>query len=229
MNKVKQIALKGIYATGLMNKMSREGFDAIVEKYATDKKTLDIASGGNPYAAFFPNRIAADIAEHPGVDVVVDVHNLSTKFKPESFDVVLCTEALEHFYNPWSAMEEMKKVLRRGGVLILSTRFIFPLHEVPHDYYRFTEYGLRYLLRDMEILDMHASGGTMHTLAVLYQRIGYQCRTLGVAPLKLLWFIASKITALLSCMLTREYGDVGSTKPVPRIMASGYIVVARKK
>jgi len=217
-------------ALGIMSKTTRKNFDRYLEKYRSAERVLDVGSGKGEYSAFFPNRTTVDIAPHEGVDVVADVHELSAHFKKEEFSVILCIEALEHFYHPHKAVEEMSQVLKREGLLIISTRFIFPLHEVPHDYFRFTEYGLKHLLRDFEIREFHRDGNTIETLAILYERIGYQCDTLYWKPLKILWFLGARILFLFRRMLTKEYGDIGHTESVAGgIMTSGYFVVARKK
>lgn len=226
---IKQKFINFLTTVGLLKKMGREGFDESLARYASGERTLDIANGGSPYSRFFPKRVAVDIVKQPDTDVVADVHNLREHFKEGEFGVVLCTDALEHFYHPHKAVEEMHRVLKPGGVLILSTRFIFPLHEVPHDYFRFTEYGLKYLLRDFEIVEFHDTGGTMHTLGVLFQRIGFQADTLWFSPFKLLWFLKAKITPLFSFLLTKEYGEINRQNEVKHIMTSGYFVVARKK
>ena len=224
MSKVSKI----LDATGLTSKMGREGFDDVIKRYKSSGRTLDIGSGGNPYEEYFPNRVSVDIEDHGDVDIISDVHDLS-QIKDEEFDVVLCTEALEHFYNPNKAIEELTRVLKKDGMIILSTRFIFPLHNTPHDYYRFTEYGLKYLFRDYEILELKSAGGTMQTLGTIYQRIGFQCDTLWFKPFKIFWYLLSKITPLFSFIITKEYGDVTHAEKVESIMTSGYIVVAKKK
>jgi len=211
-----------------MSNTARKNIDTFVENHASKERTLDIGSGGNAYKSFFPNRVSVDIVAQEGVDIVADVHDLS-QIKSEEFSIVLCIEALEHFYNPSRAIEELTRVLKKDGIIILSTRFIFPLHEVPHDYYRFTEYGLKYLLRNFEILEFEEEGNTMETLATLYQRIGYQCDTLWFKPFKLLWFLSAKLTLFFSHILTKEYGEINQKNEVKNIMTSGYFVVARKK
>ncbi len=225
---IKKKAVSFLCKIGLLSKMGRKDFGRYLEKYASAGRTLDIGCGGSPYAKFFPNRIAADIVKQKGVDVVADVHNLSM-FKEEEFDNVLCTEALEHFYDPQQAIKEMRRVLRKNGILVLTTRFIFPLHETPNDYFRFTEYGLKYLLKDFEILEFHNDGNTIETLAILFQRIGYQCDTLWLKPFKIFWFVLAKITPLFSFVLTKQYGEINNKNIVGNIMTSGFYVVCRKK
>jgi len=64
----------------------------------------------------------------------------------ENFDYILCTQALEHVYNPDEVLAELNRVLKKGGKLFLSAPFIHQEHQLPHDYYRYTKSGLRHLL-----------------------------------------------------------------------------------
>lgn len=226
---IKKRILSILNASGVISNSSRGKLDAFMREHASNKKTLDIGSGGKGYRVFFPNSTSSDIVASTGVDVVADVHELSKHFRGDEFDIIVCAEALEHFYCPHRAIEEMQKVLKRGGTLILTTRFIFPLHEVPQDYFRFTEYGLKYLLRDFDIVEFKPDSNTVETLAILCERIGFQCDTLWFKPLKLLWFISSKILKLFSRILTKEYGEINQRNRINAIMSAGYFVVAKKK
>ena len=215
---------------GITRKITRPRLKAFLKRYANDGETLDIGCGNDPYAEFFPNRTTLDIEARPRikVDIIADAHNLS-QIESGSFDVVLCTEVLEHLHTPQKAIAEFERVLKKGGVLLLSTRFIFPLHDTPGDYYRYTKYGLKHLLKNFEILELKEETSTIETLAVLYQRIGFQCDTLWLKPLKLLWFLKSKLLMLCSWIITGEYGDIGNKKKERNILSSGYYVAARKR
>ena len=80
------------------------------------------------------------------------------------------------------AIAEMKRVLKPGGKLLLTTRFVFPLHDVPNDYFRFTKYGLQHLLKDgWEIIELEDETSTKDTIAALLQRIGFRRRACDLA------------------------------------------------
>lgn len=64
-------------------------------------------------------------------------------FAEGTFDTVLLLEVLEHVRDPDRVLQEIARVLKPAGRLLLSTPFLYPLHDAPHDYQRYTEYGLR--------------------------------------------------------------------------------------
>src|SRR3989338_816840 len=217
-------------ALGLTCKITRPRLEAFLRKYASDAKTLDIGCGNDQYGELFPNRTTLDIEARPGVkvDIIADAHDLS-QIKNDTFGVVLCTEVLEHLHTPPKAIAEFNRILKPGGLLLLSTRFIFPIHDAPGDYYRFTKYGLQYLLREFAIEELKSETSTGETLAVLYQRIGFQCSTLGFRPFKLVWFLKAKCMLLFARIITKEYGDIHHKQEEQGILSSGYYVAARKK
>lgn len=215
---------------GLTRKITRPRLKEFLKRYASDKRALDIGCGKAIYGDFFPNRVTLDIAERPDftVDIVADAHDLHM-IESASFDTILCTEVLEHLHTPEKAMSEFHRVLKPGGMIILSTRFIFPIHDAPGDYFRYTQFGLRHLFRNFEILELTEEANTVETLAILEQRIGFQCETLGGRPLKIFWFLLARITLLFARILTKQYGDIRHKQHVSNILCSGYYVAARKK
>ena len=79
------------------------------------------------------------------------------EIESSTYDCVFCSGVLEHIDDFQAALAEITRVLRPGGVLLLGLPFRQPVHQSPHDYWRFTEFGIRYLLRDSyEIADIAA-------------------------------------------------------------------------
>lgn len=210
----------------LSGKLTRVTLERFISEHATTDRTLDIGAQNGPYARYFPNRIALDICRGQGVRILSDAQALA--IADDAFEVVLCTEVLEHLREPQKAIDECFRVLSPGGRLLLTTRFLFPIHDAPHDYFRFTKYGLRYLLRRFEILEMREETSAVGTLAVLTQRLGMQAETLKMTPLRAGWLIAARLVRPLSFVITREYGDSRRLTPETGVMTSGYHIACRK-
>lgn len=210
----------------LTAKITRGQLDPFIKKYQSDEYTLDLGCSDSPYASLFPNRLGVDISEGKGVDVVADAHALP--MEDNTFDTILCTEVLEHLHTPAKAISEMKRVLKPGGTLILTTRFVFPLHDTPHDYFRYTKYGLLHLLEGWDVKELQEEADTMETLAVLVQRIGYQTQLRCNKISKILLFLMAKLISKMSFLVKKEYGDIERKEEVGSIMTSGYYVVCMK-
>lgn len=115
---------------------------------------LDVGAGQKPYATIYERYFEKCTT----VDVPYSIHDVSTvdffakaeslPFAEESYDRVLCTEVLEHCADPCAALREMARVLKPGGRVFLTTPFLVPEHEMPHDYFRFTSSALRMLAEE---------------------------------------------------------------------------------
>ena len=96
--------------------------------------------------------VGVDFIAGNGVDVVCDAGDLKTRFGKDSFDVVISTEMLEHAEDWRGAVQSMKRVLRAGGIFLLTARGPgFPLHGYPHDWHRFTVNDMRRIFADFKI------------------------------------------------------------------------------
>lgn len=89
---------------------------------------------------------ATDIKKYDGIDDIVDIGRPNS-LNSDSFDLIICANVLEHVPNPKRAVDEMRFALREGGELFLVTPFLFPLHDTPYDFFRFTEFGLIEILK----------------------------------------------------------------------------------
>jgi SAM-dependent methyltransferase len=88
--------------------------------------------------------IGVDMQDGVGVDVVADAAELP--YKDHSFDLIICLETLEHAIDPWKIANEIKRVVKIDGAVILSSQQNFPIHMHPSDYFRYTPYGLATLV-----------------------------------------------------------------------------------
>lgn len=73
----------------------------------------------------------------------VDIQNMP--YKTDLFDYVLSDQVLEHVKKPWVAVEEVRRVLKLGGLVVLTSCLLNAIHGVPNDYWRFTPAGLKVL------------------------------------------------------------------------------------
>jgi SAM-dependent methyltransferase len=92
--------------------------------------------------------IGSDYLDGKGVDMVIDVRK--TGLPDGQFDIVICTEVIEHVDEPKSACQELFRILRNGGYLILTVPMNVRIHGSPNDYWRFTEQGVGKLLEQFE-------------------------------------------------------------------------------
>jgi len=132
---------------------------------------LDVGSWDSPYKKYIPytRYLRLDIDDTTKPDVVSDVHEI--KCKSDVFNTVIATEVLEHLYEPQRAINELYRILKPGGVCIASTRFIYPYHPVPKDYYRYTWDSLKYLFRNFSHVEIYSHGGKIH---VIWQLINHR-------------------------------------------------------
>lgn len=118
---------------------------------------LDVGCGNRGYANVFSSNVKKYIGlDYPSVrkihlsddfnppDVWGDAHFLP--IKSASVDTVVSLQVLEHLPEPDKAIAEMYRLLKDEGNIILTTHGLYPIHGSPYDYYRYTEYGLTYLL-----------------------------------------------------------------------------------
>jgi len=74
------------------------------------------------------------------------------------FDLVICTSVLEHIFEMNLAVENLKKLVKKEGHLFISVPFIYPLHDEPADYWRFTEHSLKKLFKEFKIIEFKKTG-----------------------------------------------------------------------
>jgi ubiquinone/menaquinone biosynthesis C-methylase UbiE len=207
-----------------MRKLTRPFINAFLEKYATDAVALDIGASGDDHRDLFPNRTTVNIDATNKPDVVADAHHLP--FADESFEFVVCSEMLEHTVNPQQVVNEIHRVLTPGGRVVLTTRFAYPVHDAPSDYWRFTPYGLRTLFSEFEIIEVTTEGKPFHAIAVQLQRIIFQTNLPKI--FKGFVYLATRVLPYFDRFISRQYGDIRRTNEVENVLSSGVFIAARK-
>jgi SAM-dependent methyltransferase len=215
----------------MSQKITRKNLSNFLKQHATNELILDIGAGSvstnHSYTNYFPNRHTVDIDPKRQPDTIGDIHNLP--LADNSYQIIVCTEVLEHCHTPHLAISELKRVLKPGGKLILTTRFVYPLHDVPNDYFRFTKYGLQLLFKDWIVLDIVPETKTFSAVGALIQRVGFQTTLKGGKFTKGLIYLLAQVFDKMNWLLIKEYGDIGRTSPDDHIMTTGYYLVANKK
>jgi SAM-dependent methyltransferase len=90
--------------------------------------------------------IGFDFYHGDNVDIVGDVHKLSTYFKEEDkFDIIYSSACFEHFAMPWVVAIEISKLLKIGGFIFVETHFSFSSHERPWHFFQYSDMALRVL------------------------------------------------------------------------------------
>lgn len=161
-------------------------------------KVLDSGCGIMPYKKIILEN--KDIISYIGLDIetALDYDNvkpdyywdgITMPFENETFDVVISTEVLEHIFNPDVYLIEVKRVLKPGGVLFFTVPFLMSLHEIPHDYYRYTPYSLEMIFKRIGFSDIkiRSMGGYNAAMAQM----------MGLWVNKFLWGKKKKIMRII--------------------------------
>lgn len=133
------------------------------------RRALDLGCGEAPYRSLIEQAsgdvVHYDIVRRPLVNVVGSAAALP--FHDGSFDLVFSTQVLEHVANPTGVVGEVARTVAPGGWVVLSVPQMVALHEAPHDYFRYTKYGITHLLHVNGFLDVSvdALGGFWSMMA----------------------------------------------------------------
>ena len=110
----------------------------------------------------FPRRkfVGCDMRSGAGVDMVLDLHNID--LPDATAGTVISLDTMEHVEYPRKAVDEIYRLLKPGGVTILTSVMRFPIHSYPNDFWRFTPEGFKSLLKPFEDSFVGSCGGTRH-------------------------------------------------------------------
>jgi len=158
--------------------LERRLSNALLEEWCAEIKgrVLSIGSGGDTdkqgrlYRDYFPGASSYVTSDVEGVpsDRALDVRRLD--LFDESFDALFVSGVLEHVDDLSAAVSECYRVLTPGGVLLVGVPFSQPIHRAPLDFWRFTEHGVRWLLRAFQVQDVRAIGGDAKSPAAYWAK-----------------------------------------------------------
>lgn len=150
----------------LVHRIFLEHLRRAAEQYAGGE-LVDVGCGRKPWREVFAPYVEAYTGvDHADTqhdiefaDVVADAYH--TTLANESADTVVSLAVLEHLEEPSAALQEMHRLLRPGGYLILTAPLFWHVHEAPRDFYRYTPDGLRHLLAQagLEVVEVTPMSG----------------------------------------------------------------------
>jgi len=184
---------------------------------------LDLGSDKCPYRSLLESRGYAvktlDLTLDNGADYAGTAEE--TGLPNASFDVVLCTQVIEHCMNPWRALAEASRILKPNGSLIVSAPHVWFYHPHPTDHWRFTQEGMLRLCRDvgLEPTILLAQGGSILTLFQVLNFLAYGVLGRAGAPLYALGnvlggaadrLVPNELFCINFACLARRNGSVGA-------------------
>jgi len=201
------------------------------------ERLLDAGAGEAPYRVLFRGvrYVGLDDGrgdprwDYSGVNVSGDL--LAMPFRDGAFDRVLCTETLEHLTDPEDFLREVARVLRPGGRLHMTAPLSFKEHQQPHDYFRYTRYGVALLLERAGLVaeEVAPEGGYFRYLGDKIQPVHrYLFGKDRAFAWKLLFLLLQPFSMLfftVLCPALCAWLDPLDTK---RVHTTGFLVTARR-
>lgn len=191
---------------------------------------LDVGCGSRPYRALF------DVERYVGMEVDTEATRRSAAadvyydgrtfpFADGAFQSVLCNQVLEHVFNPDEFLSEICRVLCPGGQLLLTVPFVWDEHEQPHDYARYSSFGLTALLERNGFAIVHHAK-MLDDFSLIFQLVNaylYKVTRTRVAVVNL------AITALLMAPLSIAGLVLGAVLPRNADLFLDQLVLARRQ
>jgi len=195
---------------------------------------LDVGCGKMPYRDYIQKN--SNVDDYVGLDIESAIE-YSNEVKPDytwdgrvmpfldaEFDSVMATEVLEHCPTPDAFLREVSRVLKPQGTLFMTVPFLWPLHEIPYDMYRYTPWSLSNLLEDadFENIEVRALGGWNASMA---QMLGLWIRRSGMSDRKR-EMLSVLMKPVISYLIKR---DTIPEKFSDNTMVTGFSVNASRK
>ena len=146
---------------------------AFARQLPAGARVLDAGAGEARHAAHFAAQryCAVDLAvgdsswDYTRLAAVADL--LSLPFRDRTFAAAVHIVTIEHLREPGCALAEIARTLEPGGTLLVAAPHEWETHQAPHDYFRFTRFGLAYLLEKagFEVCELRPAGGYFRLLA----------------------------------------------------------------
>ncbi len=163
-------------------KRSRQGLyeflDPLFESIEAGVHVLQIGSDGEVYEKLLVQAdergfkvTTCDIVDEKEPDILGDLCTLD--LGEEVYDIIVCSEVIEHLHSPHLAVDNMHRALKKGGKLIVTIPFMFPIHADPYDFVRYTKTGLKNLLKMFDSVEVTERNSYFEAIDVLWVRTLY--------------------------------------------------------
>jgi len=145
-----------------------------IPKYAKGK-LIDLGCGKIPLYGFYKDFVedvfcvdwGNSLHKNPYLDLEWDINKKLDFSKNKYYDTIILSDVLEHISAPKNLINEMYRILKRGGILLMTVPFYYWIHEKPFDYYRYTHFGLEKMFKEsgFEIIEIKSTGGILEVMA----------------------------------------------------------------
>ncbi|MCW8877229.1 MAG: class I SAM-dependent methyltransferase [Kangiellaceae bacterium] len=184
-------------------------------------RCIDVGCGDLPYKELIESKVdvydTLDIEKRrQEVKYVADIQDMNI-IGSNVYDSALCLEVLEHVPDPFQAVSEIHRILKKGGKLVLSVPHLSRLHEEPHDYYRFTKYGLDFMFKrqGFKVISIEPVGG-------FFCFVGHQISSLLLLPVWHIPLLKSIIYWLNKWLVVRFCFFMDKIFDKQKLFAMGY-------
>ncbi len=173
------------------------------------ERVIDLGCGTSPYKKDILKLAKAYI----GVDWGHSFHDLSNAdvfadlseplpFEDECADTIVSFQVMEHLKEPGLFLSECYRILRAGGWLFITLPFMWQIHEAPYDFFRYTRFGLEYLLQKNGFVDIQIQENTgFWQMWIL--KFNYHTERFARGPFKYLWIPIWWIGQVISPILDK--------------------------
>lgn len=213
----------------LVASLGLAAWDGVFPRYARGR-LLDLGCGKVPlyeaYRPYITDNTCVDWAESAHgnrfIDCLCDL-NANLPFVDCEFDTILAASVFEHVARPDVAWREAARVLKPAGYLLLSVPFYYWIHEEPHDYFRYTEFGLRRFCEDngLTVVELRVYGGAPEVL--------FDVASKTVARLSRFGPLAATGLQSLGLRVVGHWPLARISRQSVRQFPLGYVLVAQKR
>ena len=173
-------------------------------------RVVDLGCGVAPYKKLIQQSAAKEYVgvdwdgsphDSSNVDVFADITK-EIPLEADYADTVCSFQVMEHLPDPDGFLDECFRILKPGGRLFITTPFMWHVHEAPHDYYRFTRYGLEHLLSKHGFVDVTVTENTGFWQTWILKFNYHSCRY-AIGPLRCFWIPVWFLGQMLAPILDR--------------------------